>query len=251
MGKRKAVDPPALLDGKKKLKKRPRKLIDKAAHGGPKSLGDIDLLFEEVEAILNSELGTCATLPQSKSSFNSKKIQEFFKKKKKSQIFISGASNDGTGEMPIVNATIPSIQQGMAAYSSNSNPSCIQEASLAEGIERIPPPLSPEIRIVPNVPCRNRFEFLTEEGDLTESHDLPPTKIDIEAAISPPSSAMFSEPSSSKVTLPLIFHRVEEDRNLVLQLTKLLQGKMLQQPRCKCLKLEIVEEGGIVAPELV
>ncbi|KAJ1124226.1 hypothetical protein NDU88_002687 [Pleurodeles waltl] len=86
MGKRKAVDPPALLDGKKNLKKHPRKLTDKAAHGGQKSLDEIDLLFEEVEAILNNEFGTCATLPQNKSPLNSKKIQEFFKKKKKSQL---------------------------------------------------------------------------------------------------------------------------------------------------------------------
>ncbi|KAJ1126043.1 hypothetical protein NDU88_004456 [Pleurodeles waltl] len=179
MGKRKAVDPPALLDDIKKQKKRPRKLTNKSVHGGPKSLDEIDLLFEEVEAILNSELGTRATLPQRKPSLHPKRIQEFFKKKKKSQIVIPGEPTDGAGEVPIVNATIPSMQQGMVAYSSISNSLHTQGASQAEEIERIPLPLSPEIRIVSNIPCRNRFELLTEEGDLTEIHDLPSAKTDI------------------------------------------------------------------------
>ncbi|KAJ1203621.1 hypothetical protein NDU88_007405 [Pleurodeles waltl] len=74
----KAVDPPAPLDDIKKQKKHPRKLTNKTVRGGPKSLDEIDLLFEEVETILNSELGTHETLPQKKPSLQPKRIQEFF-----------------------------------------------------------------------------------------------------------------------------------------------------------------------------
>ncbi|KAJ1089390.1 hypothetical protein NDU88_002541 [Pleurodeles waltl] len=216
MGKRKAVDPQAPLDDIKKQKKRPRKQTNKIVQGGPKSLDEIDLLFEEVEAILNSELGTHGTLLQKKPLLQPKRIQEFFNKKRKGQTVDSGEPIDGAGKLPIVNATIPSTQQDIVAYSSTSNSLHTQGTSHVEEIECIPLPLSPEIRLVPNIPCRNPFELLTEEGDLIETHDLQMADTAIEAAISPPITVTCSEPPASEVNLPLILHRVDEDRDHIL-----------------------------------
>ncbi|KAJ1137648.1 hypothetical protein NDU88_004046 [Pleurodeles waltl] len=183
MGKRKAVGSPAPLDDIKKLKKRPRKLTNKIVQGDLKSLDEIDLRFEEVEAILNSELGTHGTLPQKKPSLQTKRIQEFFNEKRKDQTVDSGEPIDGAGKLPIVNVTIPSTQQGIVAYSSTSNPLHTQGTSHVEEIECIPLPMSPEIRLAPNIPCKNRFELLTEEGDLIETHDLHMADTAIEVAI--------------------------------------------------------------------
>ncbi|KAJ1139881.1 hypothetical protein NDU88_006244 [Pleurodeles waltl] len=152
MGKRKAVDPPAPLDDIKKQKKRPRKLANKISRGGPKPLDEIDLLFEEVEAILNSELVTHDSLPQKKSSFQPKRIQEFFNKRKKGQPVDFGKSINSAENLPNANATTHPTQQGLVAYSSITNFTQTQETSHTEEIEHIPFPLSPEIRLVPNLP---------------------------------------------------------------------------------------------------
>ncbi|KAJ1202658.1 hypothetical protein NDU88_006455 [Pleurodeles waltl] len=67
MGKRKAVDLLMPLNDTKKQKKHPRKLANKAIGCGPKSLDEMDLLFEEVEAILNSEMDINGALPPKKA----------------------------------------------------------------------------------------------------------------------------------------------------------------------------------------
>ncbi|KAJ1113685.1 hypothetical protein NDU88_001927 [Pleurodeles waltl] len=228
MGKRKAVDPPAPPDDIKKQKKRPRKPVNKIARGGPKPLDDIDLLFEEVEAILNSELATHESLPQKKPSPQPKRILEFFNKRKKGQTVDPGKLINSVEKLPNVNVTIPPIQQGIVAYSSTTKFSQTQGISHTEEPEHIPFPLSHEIRLVPNLPCRNRFEPLTGEGDLTEAHDHLTVEPVIESAIPPPINATCSELLASEVNMSLILHRVDEVRNLLLQLTKFLQGKMAQ-----------------------
>ncbi|KAJ1205645.1 hypothetical protein NDU88_001073, partial [Pleurodeles waltl] len=116
-----------------------------------------------------------------------------------------------------------------------------------EEIECIPLPLSPKIRLAPNIPCKNRFELLSEGSDLIEAHDPYTAVIATEAATSPPTTiAVCSDPSASVANLPLILQRVDEVKKLVLQLTKLLQGNMAQQLGCKCHKSEAEGAGGIL-----
>ncbi|KAJ1153661.1 hypothetical protein NDU88_006420 [Pleurodeles waltl] len=250
MGKRKAVGPPAPLEGIKKQKKRPRKTTIKPAQGESKSLDEIDQLFEEVEAILNSELGTHGLLPLKKPPLQPKTIQEFFIKNREARPVNTGGSTDCAGKSSAVNATAPSFLQGIVSGSNISNHFQTEEILHMEEMERTPLPLSPEIRLVPNIPCKNRFELLSEGSAVIEVHDPPTAARAIEAASSLPiTTDMCSDVSDNAAKLPLILQRVDEIKNLVLQLTKLLQGNMAKLSGCICQKTEAEGAGGTLAAD--
>ncbi|KAJ1114364.1 hypothetical protein NDU88_002602 [Pleurodeles waltl] len=249
MGKRKAVDLPAPLNVIKKQKKRPRKQANKTIGCGPKALDEIDLLFEEVEAILNSKMVINGTLPPKKALPQPKRIQEVFNKKKKGQTIDSVKLIDGVGNLPNTNDTILPSQQGTTG--SVTNFSLSQGISQVEEVESIPLALSPEIRLVPNLQCRNEFELLAEEGDLIRDHEHLMVEPDIEVSTSPPITTTLPEPSASEVNLPLILQRVDEVRNLVLQLAKFLQGKTVYPLRCKCQVIEVAGKGGTLVVESI
>ncbi|KAJ1190491.1 hypothetical protein NDU88_007229 [Pleurodeles waltl] len=166
-----AIELPESLNDTKKQKKRPRKSANKVLGFGPKSLEEIDLLFEEVEAILNSEMDINGALPSKKALPQPKSIQEFFNKKKKAQTTDSVIQIEEAGNLPNTSVTNSPLSQG---------------TSPVEEVESIALPLSLERRLVPNLPCRNRFGPLAEEGDWTRDHENSKAELDIEDVISPP-----------------------------------------------------------------
>ncbi|KAJ1116041.1 hypothetical protein NDU88_004260 [Pleurodeles waltl] len=252
MGKRNAADLPVPLNDTKKQKKHPRKLANKAIGCGPKSLDKIGLLFEEAEAILNSEMVINGALPSKKALLQPRRIQEFFnKKKKKGQTSDSVIQTDGGGNPSHTNDTIHFSSQGTVGSATNSSPR--QGVSQVEVVASIPFPLSPEIRLVPNILCRNRFGPLAEEGDLLRVHEHPMVEPDIEDAIlsSIPITTTYSEQPISEASVSLILQRIDKVRNLVSQLAKFLQGKTVYPCECKWQLAEVVGKGGITMVERI
>ncbi|KAJ1082507.1 hypothetical protein NDU88_002672 [Pleurodeles waltl] len=177
---------------------------------------------------INGALPSKKALPQPKS------IQEFFNNKKKAQTTDSIIQIEEVGNMPNTSVTNSPLSQG---------------TSPVEEVESILLPLSPEIRLVPNLPCRNRFGPLAEEGYLTRDHENSKAELDIEDvnSLPIPIPTIFSEPPASEVNLSSILQRIDEVRNLVLQLAKFLQGKMVNPSSCKCQMVEVAGKGGTLA----
>ncbi|KAJ1081825.1 hypothetical protein NDU88_001998 [Pleurodeles waltl] len=246
MGKRKAAELSVPLNETKKQKKLPRKLANTTTRCGPKSLEEIDVRFEEVEAILNSEMDTNRALPTKKSSPQPKRIQEFFHKKKTGgHTPDPGTQAEKGGNLPNLNETICPPSQGTVG--SVINPSLRQRTLQPEDAPSTSYPLSPEIRLVPNIPCENWFGPLSEEGDLCTVYEHSMAEQDTEDVLLPniPDNYSGSEQLVSGTSVSLILQKVDEVRILVSQLFKFLQGKTVFHNGCRCQQAESTEREGI------
>ncbi|KAJ1165227.1 hypothetical protein NDU88_005655 [Pleurodeles waltl] len=161
MGKWKAVDVPPRQSGTKKFKKHTKNSVSPVNSKGFNSLDQIDLLFKEVDELLKSN-----SHPSTKKSetLGAGKIPEIFVRKKKirttySPVLTSPSEASLAPRGEIVHTTVATpCSTADVPFSNSDFPSM--------GTMAIPPPLSPEIVVIPNIPCTNRFGPLEEEGDL-------------------------------------------------------------------------------------
>ncbi|KAJ1204956.1 hypothetical protein NDU88_000391 [Pleurodeles waltl] len=183
--------------------------------------GCIQKLTRSSRAILKGDMDTNGALSSKKASTQARKIPEFFnKKKKRGQISDPVIQADGGEVLPNISDITLSASQGTVCSASNFSPR--RAVSPVEDIITIPVPLSPEVRVVPNKLCTNRFGPLAEEGDLLMDHAqslFESVTEDVTSSNTPIITIGLEQPiSEAKVALNL--QRVDEVRNLGLQLVK-------------------------------
>ncbi|KAJ1174982.1 hypothetical protein NDU88_000273 [Pleurodeles waltl] len=174
MGKRKPIDPLDPLSDRKKLKKQPLKLVTETKESTRKPFEEIDQLFEEVEAILNCTVGNNGASPPKNASAYPGRIQDFFKKRMKDQVPNPVLINSRVVS-PITHTNTPSPLNGLTTTASDPLSRHGSHQVEEEGSTPTPViPLSPVVKVIPNIVCRNRFEVLVEEDEIPRALE-PPT----------------------------------------------------------------------------
>ncbi|KAJ1126528.1 hypothetical protein NDU88_004935 [Pleurodeles waltl] len=220
------------VKGTKPPKKRLSKQANLASACGPNPLDEIDLLFEEVEAILNTH--STGSTPAKKDSFRNRKTPEIFIKKRRRQPPDIILEDVGREELHIPRNTVRSPSLVIPRSAPSSPPH--QKGSFFEAAMPPPLPLSPAVRVVPNIVCTNRFNPLSEEGDLPMGmlQSVPGVAIYDNILTNPQSDSKGLESLDNGINMALILQRVDEVRSLVLALTGFMKEKVIHQCSCKC-----------------
>ncbi|KAJ1214518.1 hypothetical protein NDU88_002136 [Pleurodeles waltl] len=229
MGKRKAADPLDPLSDRKKQRKRTAKLVTKPK----KSLEEIDLLFEEVEAILNCSPNHGASLAKNALA-QPGKIQDYFRKKIKDQGLDPASTNSGatllTTHLPPTPPSDDIINTANVLVHRCGSPHVETEDNILNPVI----PLSPVIKLISNIPCRNRFEALAEDDETPRVFDKNIDDINKEGIPCTPKPVpvpLIMHPATEPSNV-LILQRIEEVRSLVLQLAKCFRKSL--ECGCKC-----------------
>ncbi|KAJ1098040.1 hypothetical protein NDU88_003156 [Pleurodeles waltl] len=231
MGKRKAADSLGPLTDSKKQRKRTAKPVTKPK----KTFEEIDQLFEEVEAILNcspnhngASLGKNALVPPGK-------IQDYFKKRSKDQDLDPGSSRNSAIILTTHLLSIPPSNAITNTTNALVHRSGSPHVGTVGNILNPAIPLSPATNLIPNIPCRNRFEALAEDDETPRGFDIISDDTNKEIIQSTPRQVPVS-PLTHPVTEPsnaLILQRIEEVRSLVLQMAKCFRESLERGCKCK------------------
>ncbi|KAJ1217862.1 hypothetical protein NDU88_005449 [Pleurodeles waltl] len=230
MGKRKAADPLDPLSDRKKQRKRTAKLVTKPN----KPFEEIDLLFEEVEAILNCSPNHNGASLAKNALAHPGKIQDYFRKRKKDQGLDPVSTNSGATLLTTHLLPIPPSNDTIN-MANDSVHRCGSPHVEIEGNTLNPViPLSPVIKLISNIPCRNRFEALAEDDEILRVLDTTvddSNKEAIPCTLKPVPVSLLMHPVTEPSNV-LILQRIEEVRSLVLQLAKCFRERL--ECGCKC-----------------
>ncbi|KAJ1105475.1 hypothetical protein NDU88_002881 [Pleurodeles waltl] len=246
MGKRKPVDVPARQNGAKKSKKLTKNLVSPTTSKGSNPLDESDLLFKEVDYILNCN----SHLPKKKSeTLGVGKIPEIFAKKKKrstthSSLLISQSEASLAPKGKSTHMTV-------AISCSTPDAPLSHLDSLSTGITANPPPLSPEIVVIPNIQCTNRFGLLAEEGGLSAcvAHVQHGVAIENNVPLNNDYASNGVQIPHEYVNLALVLQKVDEVKTLVVSLMGLLRENLVPKYGCSCktTKKKVGIGGGLTA----
>ncbi|KAJ1149140.1 hypothetical protein NDU88_001957 [Pleurodeles waltl] len=249
MGKRKAVDAPAPHNGTKKLKKCPISQVSPVTGKLMNPLDEIDLLFEEVDAILKSN----SHLPAKKSGIpGAGRIPEIFSKKRKtltthSSLMLSPSKDSSVSKDQTMYLTAATPGSSLDAPHSQTD-------YFTMGTMVNPPPLSPVIVVIPNVLCTNRFGSLEEEEDLLACATHAPlgdtTEHNTQSINAPVIDGVLIP--HEDVNLALVLQKVDEVKTLVISLMGLLKDKRVLEQGCSCQSTnkKVGMSGGEIVPKL-
>ncbi|KAJ1106965.1 hypothetical protein NDU88_004363 [Pleurodeles waltl] len=153
MGKRKAVDIPTCASGPKKFKKWLTNKTSIIPNQGSRSLEDIDILKEKVEAILRDNSNS---LPLQQGPPVTK-IPDILKKKQQQP----NSTKDIVPKMTIATTGLESPLIPFSGSDTVVNITC--DLPVEDEAPRLP--LSPEVVVIPMISCSNRFGPLgNDEG---------------------------------------------------------------------------------------
>ncbi|KAJ1215638.1 hypothetical protein NDU88_003246 [Pleurodeles waltl] len=225
------MDVPTSQNGIKKSKKQPKNPVSPPISKGTNTLDETDLLFEEVDEILNYNSQT----PIKKSeTLGVGKIPEIFAKKKKSLVTYSPPLNPSSEVLPPPRGKSTHKTAAISCSFADALPS--HPGLPLTGTMANPPPLSPEIVVIPNIPCTNRFGLLVEEGGSPACvpHDQHGAAIESNAQRD-------SDPTPDDVqirwangNLDLVLQKVDEVKTLAMSLMGLLKETLVPKCACSC-----------------
>ncbi|KAJ1117673.1 hypothetical protein NDU88_005870 [Pleurodeles waltl] len=244
MGKRKAADPLDPLSDRKKQRKRTAKPVSKPK----KPFEEIDLLFEEVEAILNCSSSHNGAPPAKNALAHPGRIQDYFRKKTKDQGLDPAPINSGATLLTTHQLLTPPSNDIINLANDSVHRCGSSQVEIEGNIPNSVIPLSPVIKLISNIPCRNRFEVLAEDNEILRVPDPTADDRNKEAILCTPTPVPvpFLMHPSTEPSNVLILQRVEEVRSLVLQMAKCLQERL--ECGCKCnLRNEGANGGHIVS----